>query len=287
MRQARREEGWALVSALWTLTMLALLAAAAETLTVTSYRIEQRALAEARAQAVLDAAVVRAVLGLSEKRPDKRWRVDGTQTSFFFDGTKVDVSVQDELGRIDLNAASGAMIGQLLAGLGVPPDIAGTLTDRIIDWRSATGLATLHGGTDGDYRAAGLSYRPRHGPFQSVDELKLVLGMTPQLFAKVRPALTVYSKHAMFDPAVAPREALLALYREEEIERMLQARGGDPNVTMRLGILPGTVSDPNALAGRAFAISALVRTGNRSFARNAVVEITGDDALPYYVLMWQ
>src|SRR5262249_56768073 len=88
---------------------------------------------------------------------------------------------------------------------------ASRLVDKIRDWRDSTGLRRLNGAAAPDYRAAGLSYGPRNGPFQSVDELKLVMDMTPELFRRVEPALTVYSGRQFIDPQFAPREALLAL----------------------------------------------------------------------------
>lgn len=42
------------------------------------------------------------------------------------------------------------------------------------------------------YEASGLAYAPSDRPFDSLDEIELVLGMTPRIFTLIRPALTVY-----------------------------------------------------------------------------------------------
>ncbi len=81
----------------------------------------------------------------------------------------------------------------------------------MIDWRTPKNTRSLNGATADDYRNAGYAWLPRGGPFQSVDELALVMGMTPQIFARVAPALTVYSHQRDFDLRVAPKEALLAV----------------------------------------------------------------------------
>jgi general secretion pathway protein K len=290
IRQDRTEDrGWALVTTLWVLTALSLLAAAAASITVTTYRSEQHAVVDASAAASLDAATVAAVLGISDTRPSRRWPVDGRRVSFVYDGRAIDVAVQDELGRIDLNGANRALISQLLLGAGLTLDDANKLADRIADWRNATGLETLNGGTDEDYRAAGLSYVPRHGPFQTVDELKLVLGMTPELFAKIRPALTVYSKRAMFDSSLAPREALWALYPTDpaRAEDVLRTRNGNGLDAEHAGLVPGALTSVSALAGRAYSIAAETTIGTRRFSRSAVIVFTGDDKRPYYVVSWQ
>ncbi|HWA90953.1 MAG TPA: hypothetical protein VG889_13010 [Rhizomicrobium sp.] len=287
MREAER--GWALVSVLWTITMLALMAAATQALTVTSYVSERHAMTDARAEADLDAAVTRAVLGISDLRPGQRWRTDGAARMFVFDRHRIRVAVQDETGRIDLNMASGALLRQLLIGQGLSPDDAGRIADNIVDWRSATGLASLNGATTADYQAAGSSYEPRHGPFQTVDELKLVLGMTSKLFAKLRPALTIYSHRPTFDAQFAPREALLALYPNDpgHIAQILRARDGDPNASMQLGFAQGAQATLTAPSGRAYSIDAELAIGRRVFRREAVVELTGDNERPYFVLAWR
>jgi len=157
----------------------------------------------------------------------------------------------------------------------------------MVDWRTPPGPSTLNGGSDDDYRAARLSWLPRHGFFQSVDEAKLVLGMTPQLFARIRPALTVYSKRASFDASVAPAASLMALYPNDpgKIDAVLRARDGDPNAVAGIGAPPGAASI--AVAGHAFSITAMASDGNRTFRRTAVVQITSDERAPYYVLAWE
>ncbi len=286
---ARAERGWALVSVLWTVTMLALMAAATQALTVTSYVSERHAMADARAAAGLDAAVTRAVLGIADTRPERRWRVDGTVNTFFFDRLSIRVAAQDEAGRIDLNAASGAALRALLLGMGLPLDAADRLTGNILQWRSTTGLQTPNAASDDDYRAAGLAYQPRHAPFQTVDELKLVLGMTPALFARLRPALTIYSRRAILDTSVATPQALLAVYPGDpaKIAQILRARAGDANASLQLGFAPGAVASPGVPAGRTFSIAAETAIGRRIFRRTAVVELTGDSRRPYFVLAWR
>ncbi|MBV8978732.1 MAG: general secretion pathway protein GspK [Alphaproteobacteria bacterium] len=266
---------------LWALTAIALLAAAAQSLTATSYDAERRALDAAQAQSVLDAAVTRAVLGISDRRPRARWRVDGTARMFVFRDAAVRILVQDELGRVDLNAASAATIRQVFLGQGLELDAATRLSDRIADWREAPGPGRLNGGSDADYKAAGLAYVPRHGAFQTVEELRLVLGMTASLFAKVRGALTVYSHRPTFDPAVATPQALAVLYPDdpEKIAQILRARAEAGANDLAGPILPAP--------GHAFTIEAEIARRGRTYRRCAVIELTGDAQRPFFALAWQ
>ena len=280
------ERGWALVSVLWVVTALTLMAAATEELTSSSYSLERRAIDRAQAEATLDAAVARAALGITSPNIADRWRVDGVPNQFAFNGKSVTISIQDELGRFDLNAVDGSMLSALFRAENVPLDESETLVDRILDWRGSTDLHRLHGATSEDYTAAGLPYGPRHGPFQSVDELRLVLGMPPDLFARIRPALTVYSKRPMIDPRIATPEALLALYAgdQQKVADALNLR----NAAQSYGpASPTALADPNAIAGRAFSLSAVTSFEGRTLSRSAVIEFTGDGKRPYIILEWQ
>jgi general secretion pathway protein K len=282
------ERGWALVSVLWVVTALTLMAAATEALTSSAYRIEGHAMERARTDATLDAAIMRAALGIEAPDIVDRWRVDSTPQRFTFDGRTVMVSVQDELGRFDLNAVDGSMLAALFRAENLPLNESDKLVDRILDWRGSTDLHRLQGATSDDYTAAGLPYGPRHGSFQSVDELRLVLGMPPDLFERIRPALTVYSKRPMVDPRIATPEALLALYGGDQQKVVDAINIRNENAEQSRGPV-GTsgLADPGSIAGRAFSIWAVAPFEGHTLSRNAVVELTGDLKRPYIVLSWR
>jgi general secretion pathway protein K len=275
-----RQRGWALISVLWALAILTMLVAAAQTLSFSSAQRERRALDAARADAVLDASVVRAVLGITDPRPRMRWRVDGVAQAFGLDGQTIHVTVQDEFGRIDLNAADGSLLNQLLRSAGLSEDGADALTDNILDWRTlSSDFRRLHGASAADYAKAGLAWRPRYGAFQSVDELRLVLGMTPALFARIRPALTVYSHHPAIDDAVAPREALLAYYpnQPDRVGLLLAKRSEAGSANSTAG-RAGTLAEISNLSGRVFDIVVEMPPNLRAGKREAIVMLTNADS---------
>lgn len=286
MRTRTSEEGWALISVLYVVTMLAILAAAVQALLLTSAQLDRRAWEWIEADAALDAIVTRAVLGITDQRLDQRWRVDGTDVKFIYDDQMVHVRVQDQLGLIDLNAADGSMIRRLLLACGTSEDDASTLTDNILDWRTSTGIGRLKSASDALYVSAGRTHLPRHGPFQSVAELRLVLGITPELFRKMEPALTVYNGHPAFEPSSAPELALRALYleRPDEVTRLLAERM--PSSGNLLGWHPAVLSPSVPLGGRSFEIAASVQVGARSYKRRTIIMLTEDSKKPFLTLAW-
>jgi general secretion pathway protein K len=271
------------------------MAAATQDLTVTSVRTERRALARAHLENDLDAAVARAVLALDDNRVDQRWRVDGFAYTYTYDGIPMTITIQDEDGKFDLNEADDDTMEPLFQAMGMDANHAAMLADRIVEWRSdptSDDSHTLHGGTDADYGTAGLPWRPRHADFQSVAELRLVLGMTPALYARVRPAVTVYSKNDSPDEDVAPQIVLNALYpgNPMQVQRIMAQHAG--SVQAGLGTAPKTqgsaiLESATDLSGRVFEIDVDARYMNRHETRRVVLLMTGGGSKPYLVQHWE
>jgi general secretion pathway protein K len=267
----------ALLSVIWSMALLAVIAVSLLSGGATSHHLAHNALDAARTETIAEAAVNRAVLALLDPLPEQRWRTDGLPQWFEFDDARVRIRIQDELGRIDLNNADAPLISGLLRAAGLDMDAASRLTDKILDWRDTSPFKRLNGAKDAEYRAAGSPYRPRNGPFQSIDELKLVMDMTPALFGRIEPAITVYSGRQFIDPQVAPREALLALptMDPDKVATVLAARVGQ-----NLGI-------PGSLNGRAFTIRADIERPSGVQTREAVVRLTGRPDRPFWLLDWR
>jgi general secretion pathway protein K len=291
----RGQRGWALISVLWTTAMLGMMAAATQDLTVTSVRTERRALARAHLENDLDAAVARAVLALDDSRTDQRWRVDSYSHAFTYDGIPMSVTIQDEDGKFDLNEADDDTLEPLFQSVGMDAKTAAVIADRIVEWRTdptSDDAHTLHGGNDADYAAAGLPWRPRHADFQTVSELNLVLGMTPALFARIRPAVTVYSRNDSPDEDVAPQSVLNALYpgNPTQVQRIMAQHSG--SVQAGLQTAPKTqgsaiIDAGTDLTGKVFEIDVDASYMQRHETRRVVVLMTGGGSKPYLVQHWE
>jgi len=111
----------------------------------------------------------------------------GRRRAASFDGwrTGVDVTVEDESGKIDLNAAPAPLLAALFATLNVEASQAQGLANAIAIWRGdqTTGPAS---DPNQAYRAA-VAITVSGRTFKSIDELSLVLGMTPDLFQATKP----------------------------------------------------------------------------------------------------
>src|SRR5580704_9034047 len=200
-----------IVATLWSLTLLGAISISLAFTGNIAHRLAQNSFHVAYDDALADAAVNRAVLALLDPRTDSRHLMNAVDQKFDFGGAAIHIRVQDELGKIDLNQTDGSTLVKLFQFAGADPMVTETLVDKILDWRDGSPFKRVDGAKADEYRAAGYDYLPRNGPFQSVDELTLVMGMTRDLYKQVEPALTVYSGRQFVDPQFATPEVLAAL----------------------------------------------------------------------------
>lgn len=213
-QHARRlnERGIALVMVLWAVTLLTVIASSFVFSSRTETFLSRTQIASARARLLADAGIERALYELSKPVTDPtRWKVDGRTHIWQVDGAKVNIIIRDETSKLDINLAPDELIRGLLKQAGLKDLEVASLSDAIADWRDADDFKRPNGAESRDYEAAGRDYLPANRPFESVDELRLVLGMTPDLFKKLRDSLTVNSSRKGFNSVTAPDEILYAL----------------------------------------------------------------------------
>ncbi len=211
-RAAAGQRGVALVLVMWVAVLLTVIASSFIVERRTEMLVVRNSLSMARAEAVADAGVQRAVFEMyrTDNAPEG-WKRDGTLYDYSFDNVPVKVEIRDESAKIDVNTASDALLRGLFLSLGLADDEAARIVDAILDWRDADSFKRPNGAEEPEYKAAGLSYGPANAPFQAIEELQLVLGMRPELYRRVAPLITVFSRQPGINPQLASREVLLAL----------------------------------------------------------------------------
>jgi general secretion pathway protein K len=212
MRMARRERGVALVLVMWVAVLLTVIASTFIVERRTEAMVIGNSISMARAEAIAGAGVQRAIFEIyrNDNSPEA-WKRDGTAYGFEFDGVPVQVEIRDESAKIDINTAFEPLLRGLLVTSGLPDDEAARVLDAILDWRDPDSLKRPNGAEEPDYKAAGLSYKPANAPFQAIEELQLVLGMRPELYRRLAPHITVFSRSPGVNAQIASREVLLSL----------------------------------------------------------------------------
>src|SRR5208282_3473744 len=112
--------------------------------TFTGRRVIANEAAHARAHAMLAAGLNRAIVALADPARERSWQPDGSVHDFAFPGGTVAVSIADEGGKIDLNAAPAAVLKSLLAVFGVAQRDAAAIVAEIERRRAAAGPAATN-----------------------------------------------------------------------------------------------------------------------------------------------
>ena len=274
MLQAHREHGIAIVAALWASAILAVIVGSVLQLVRADAGLGRSREEVAALGAVVDGALNLTILTMLAPGASQ-WPVNGSPVTVPFAGHEVRVSVEDEAGKVDLNATGTAGLRRVLSGMGLDAEAARRVAESIAAWpESASSSASAPG--------SGADRLRRGARFQSVEDLQLVPGMTPELYRRLAPLVTVYSQTPWIDPAFSS-PALLALFRETDanaeaaLRRVEEERAG----------LRAPAPAPGVVLGHAFTITAELRSPDAArVVRTAVIRLTGQPRVPLLIYRW-
>jgi general secretion pathway protein K len=307
----RDQRGFALVMVIWGLALLSLMAAAfiseARTELRRAANLRARAEAETLAEAGINLGIARLVAERGDTYP-QRW----TET---IDGHPVTIAIVDERGRINFNDAEPELLAGLFHSMSLPEAAASALTDAIVDFRDADHIARLNGAEDSSYPPG--SGGAKDARLETADELLQVEGMTPALYAKIRPLLTVHSGIPGIDPVVAEAGTLAAVPNmdQTELKRFLELRAklapalqasaepGKRRTAEREQRRADALTQLQAAMPRRYQVDRFFMTefdqepsftieaeiagaGGARLRREAVVSIGHDPAQPFRILEW-
>lgn len=228
VRRRPPEDGIALLAVMWGVTLLVLIAL----MFSSSVQIETRSVIyqkeAAQAYGIACGGVEAAMFEMayppksdSENAQLWTWRAGQLRTVVRFRGGAAELEIQNEAGKLDLNAASKDRLARLFAARDLRPVAANDLAAAIVHWRTPAAGDEQSSALDDYYERRG--YRARHAPFGSVEEVLRVRGMTRDLFygtlevtreGRVRPVygvgddLTVFSKAPAVNINYASRTVL-------------------------------------------------------------------------------
>jgi general secretion pathway protein K len=205
------DKGFALVLVLWVLSLLMIMAASFSLTMRRETAVVAGITGGAKALAAAESGIAMAEMMLLNPDSAKRWHTDGNIYQVQFLDALVRIRMEGETGKIDLNGANQAQLQQLMAQLPIEKEQQTALVSAIMDWRDPDDLVNIDGAEKNDYKKAGKLYQPRNKPFQSLEELQMVLGMDESILEKLEPMITIYSGKPQVDLSQASREVMLAL----------------------------------------------------------------------------
>ncbi|HJV67268.1 MAG TPA: type II secretion system minor pseudopilin GspK [Geomonas sp.] len=222
------------------------------------------------------------------------------------DAGTLTLTIEEESGKLDLGSATSQtgtpnkffqdVALRLLTKLQLSPD----LYDSLSDWVDTDDTPRAGGAETSYYMGLKPPYRAHNNRLDTVEELALVKGFTPEVMAKLKPLVTVYGSGPDFGAAPTARinintaaPELLAslddqLTRGDLVERILEYRKSKP--ITNLADIPGIGTLAQALQlyvcyqGTVYRIHAEGRVGESVSVAEAVV--TNIDSTPK-ILYWR
>lgn len=272
------EQGYALVAAVASIAVFAAMALtvlSAARVAIADVRGEQ---AQLRAAAAADAGVALAIRHLLAGREGEGWSPDGRTRRTRFHDALLQVRVEDERGKVPIDILNEMQLTRLLEQGGLRGERLSIARDSLLDWLDVDRDPRPFGAEDGFYAALGRG--PANGPLATIDELALIRGFDAALVGRLRPILTTVGRTGGFRPDFASPAALAV---------MLDGGDASPAVIDRARERAGDrqalrFADAATLLRQPIAIDVEARLPDGARAvRRVLVELTGQDARPYFV----
>ncbi|MCB8883210.1 general secretion pathway protein GspK [Acidisoma cellulosilytica] len=258
----RKDSGFALLLVLWALVLLSLiitqLLAAGRREAQLAGNLRQAAVAETLADSAVQDSIFLILTG-------DRGRSAADVRVLALPGGSASIRIRNLAGLVNPNMAPAPLLTALLEECGASASVATLLTQSITDWRSPNDDPRA---LRARYRAAGLTYAPLGQAFQTRDEIRLVLGMTPAIADCLVPHLSVFGDTQVPTPTFADPVVLRSLMR------MMRQTGATT---------PMAPDQPGALAVE---IIAEGRSGSARYLRDATVRFS-DSGQAFRILTWQ
>jgi len=125
------------------------------------------------------------------------WRVNAPLPPLTIGPAQVEVHIDNESGKVNINLADKPLLDLLVAGFDLSDDEKNTIVASILDWRDADSLHRLNGAENEYYRSLSDPYECKNGDFDTVEELLKVKGVPPEIFHDhLRHMITVYPSRA-------------------------------------------------------------------------------------------
>ncbi|MEI9932273.1 MAG: hypothetical protein WDM89_17445 [Rhizomicrobium sp.] len=234
---------------------------------------------QAQLVAACNAGLYMAISGLATSDITQRWGIDGRSRVVQFGDTSLVVTVEDERGKIPLNGIIEEEVRDIFTAAGVTdPQQLSTLADSFEDWQDSDNSARPSGAEAPAYASFG--YKPRNSGFRTLGELRMVKGMTNDLYTRLESSLTVFfGESGGFSESTAQPLALQVLG---------EVAANSPEVMERQRELAGEVPVPLTLTkvsliGRTLTVRVEAHRGATYLKRTAIVELTGNPANPYWL----
>jgi len=129
----------------------------------------------------------RKAMKIEEILPGKEeWQTDGRPNEISFSMGKCEVRILGEDGKININTVSDNLLRKIIGNLGLVGEARDVVVDSILDWRDSDDFYRINGAENDYYQSLPNPYECKNGNLDTIEELLLIKGVTPDLFHGTR-----------------------------------------------------------------------------------------------------
>lgn len=299
MTYTKTHKGVALVLVLWMLSLMTIMAGSFALSMRRQLSIVEGIKNNAQALAQAESGIALAETMLLVPDLAKRWRGDGNvyqinyANSLTGIGAKVRIRLLAEAGKININTADLKLLQKIMAHAPVKEDQRTRLVSAILDWRDSDDLINIDGAEKNEYKEAGLSYQPRNKPFQTIEELQMVLGITESVYRWMEPLVTVNSIQAQVDVQQASKEVLQVIsdIDADITDNFILTRLESAIKGLPAPAFPGMTGQQSSTTGQNYVMTivseALLDNGAHALISVMIARSEGNSTVPFQILRWQ
>jgi general secretion pathway protein K len=284
----KSNQGFALVVVIWILTLLSLMAGSFALSMRRDNSVSLALKKNAEAMATAESAVELAAFMMQNPDPQQRWLTDGSVYQILrADGSQVRIKVSSEAGKIDVNAADEKLLSAVIKSVTNDLWAEQKILNSILDWRDTDDEPRPQGAEKKQYDEAGLPYGPTNSPLQSLEELQMIIGITPEIYNAIQPLLTVYSGqgNVNINEATPEVQQILRIAESGQTQQIPTGSQQTPNTpTANVNNPAGNI--PNSV----YAIGVeVVMEDNASASLQAIIKLQSQDPTQagQQVLVWK
>lgn len=128
-----------------------------------------------------------------DEKEEPHWRINTHIPAVTFGKGRFEVTIGNESGKVHINKASESVLKMVVGTFDLEERERDVIVDSILDWRDPDDLHRVKGAEDDYYRSLPEPYECKDADFDSINELLLVRGVTPELFyGGLREMVTVF-----------------------------------------------------------------------------------------------
>lgn len=284
----KSNKGLALIVVLWVITLLTIMASSFALTIQRESAIISGIKEKAEAQALAEAGINYATVMLFNSDTEQQWQSSNSLYQVNYVGKNIRILIADESGKININYADKQQLLDVLNFAKVEKAQADSLSDAIIDWRDNNNIMEPNGAEAEQYSAAGFTYTPRNKVFNSVEELQMVMGMTPEIYQQLEGMISVYATKKGINPVTASRSVLLTLPDSTEDlvdEYILQRAESQRNYQK---VLAPSWSNAEGTLSRVYMIisEAMIEKDSTAIIMAIIKKGRAKNGLPFQTLKW-